>query len=134
MLCPPSALRSVLAVFVFRAVSPLSPLCFGSYGKSHSIKKRKDEKPKRRILDDGALGPHTPPLDLSKKIIWKVEVLKISRWLRHPEFVFSSFRLFDTKSRREEFRQVARLPADGIRNHVEVETSCLHFYTESAPE
>jgi len=62
VLCPPSA-RSV----------------FGSYGKSHGIKKRKEEKPKRRILDDGALGPHTPPLDLSKKIIWKVEVLKISR-------------------------------------------------------
>ena len=39
--------------------------------------------------------------------------------------------------RREEFRQVARLPADGIRsdargevnNHVEVGTACPHCYT-----
>ena len=41
------------------------------------------------------------------------------------------------KSRREEFRQVARLPVDGIRsdargevnNHVELETRCLQLYT-----
>jgi hypothetical protein len=84
-------------------------------GNPMASKRRKEEKPKRRILDDGALGPHTPPLDLSKKIIWKVEVLKISRWLRHPEFVFSSFVFFDTKSRRD--------------NHVALETSCLQLYT-----
>jgi hypothetical protein len=34
----------------------------------------------------------------------------------NTKFLFSSFRLFNTKSRREEFRQVARLPADGIRS------------------
>ena len=46
--CPPSALRSVLAVFVFRAVSPLSPLCFWLLWEIPWH--QKDEKTKRRIL------------------------------------------------------------------------------------
>ena len=39
------------------------------------------------------LAPN-PPETLQRKYFGRVEALKISRGLRHPEFVFSSFRLF----------------------------------------
>jgi hypothetical protein len=57
------------------------------------LKCQKEEKRKRGILDDGAHGPTHPPI-LPRKNFGSGEALMISRGLRHPEFLFSSFPLF----------------------------------------